>query len=30
MILFPLLFGEFFNQERSHEKDKKPSVFAKK
>ena len=30
MILFLLLFGEFFNQERRHEKDKKPSVFAKK
>ena len=30
MSLFPLLLGEFFNQERRHEKDKKPSVFAEK
>ena len=30
MILFPLPFGKFFDQERRHEKDKKPSVFAKK
>ena len=30
MILFSPLLGEFFNQERRHEKDKKPSIFAKK
>ena len=30
MNLFSLLFGDFFDQERRHEKDKKPSVFAKK
>ena len=30
MILFSLLLGDFFDQERRHEKDKQPSVFAKK
>ena len=30
MILFSPLLGDFFDQERRHEKEKKPSVFAKK
>ena len=29
-ILFSLLLGVFFDQERRHEKNKQPSVFAKK